>query len=46
MPEFSEMIKEYYRLRGWDAASGFPGPEKLDELNLAWVMEDLKFVEQ
>ncbi|MGW8143034.1 MAG: aldehyde ferredoxin oxidoreductase family protein [Anaerolineales bacterium] len=42
VPEFPEMIKEYYRLRGWDAMSGFPGKNKLTELNLAWVMEDLE----
>jgi aldehyde:ferredoxin oxidoreductase len=29
----SEMLPEYYRLRGWDA-NGIPTPEKLRELGL------------
>jgi len=29
----SQMLPEYYRLRGWDA-NGVPAPEKLQELGL------------
>ncbi len=30
-------LDEYYRLAGWDVASGNPTPETLERLGLAWV---------
>ena len=35
------MLDEYYEARGW-TANGIPGREKLRELNLACVAEDLE----
>jgi aldehyde:ferredoxin oxidoreductase len=33
-----ERVKDvYYRLAGWDVATGNPTPEKLDELSLGWI---------
>ncbi len=34
---FTEMLDAYYLARGWDAETGFPTQEKLDELGLDWV---------
>ncbi len=40
--ETLEMMKDaYYRLRGWDQATGIPKPEKLTELGLDYLIEDL-----
>ncbi len=39
---FEEMKDEYYQLRGWDLASGFPTETKLKELELEDVAGDLK----
>ena len=30
-------LDEYYRLAGWDAATGNPTPDTLQRLGLAWV---------
>ncbi|MDH3944396.1 MAG: aldehyde ferredoxin oxidoreductase family protein, partial [Anaerolineae bacterium] len=35
------MLSAYYRERGWDPESGYPRKEKLIELGLDWVAEDL-----
>ena len=32
--KFTNMLKEYYRLRGWDEATGLPRPETLQHLGL------------
>jgi aldehyde:ferredoxin oxidoreductase len=32
--KFTNMLKEYYRLRGWDEAAGLPQPETLHRLGL------------
>ena len=32
--KFTGMLKEYYRLRGWDEESGFPRKQTLTELDL------------
>jgi aldehyde:ferredoxin oxidoreductase len=32
-----DMLATYYQARGWDAESGMPTPEKLNELGLDWV---------
>jgi len=39
--EFEAMLDEYYQARGWDP-EGFPTEEKLKELNLADVAEQLR----
>jgi len=39
--EFQRMMAEYYELRGWDVASGFQTREKLEELDLGDVAQDL-----
>jgi aldehyde:ferredoxin oxidoreductase len=36
------MLDEYYTERGWDLATGKPGREKLAELNLGYVADELK----
>jgi len=36
------MLDEYYAERGWDLETGVLGPEKLRELGLGYVAEDLK----
>jgi hypothetical protein len=32
--KFTKMLKEYYRLRGWDEETGLPLPETLESLGL------------
>lgn len=40
--EMTEMMKDaYYQIRGWDKATGIPSPEKLKELALDDLIEDL-----
>jgi aldehyde:ferredoxin oxidoreductase len=41
-PEFEEMLAAYYAVRGWDPATGVPTRDKLHELGLEWVVEDLR----
>jgi aldehyde:ferredoxin oxidoreductase len=41
VPDFEPMLAAYYRARGWDPVSGYPGLEKLRELGLDWVARDL-----
>ena len=40
-PDLQAMLESYYEVRGWDAASGFPTPQKLRELGLEFVLESL-----
>ncbi|HEX9896986.1 MAG TPA: aldehyde ferredoxin oxidoreductase N-terminal domain-containing protein [Dehalococcoidales bacterium] len=40
--KFEEMKREYYQLRGWDAASGLQTKAKLEELNLKDVADGLE----
>jgi aldehyde:ferredoxin oxidoreductase len=40
--EFEKMREEYYQLRGWDIATGFPKKETLQTLDLSEVIEPLK----
>lgn len=35
--EFNKALDLYYRLAGWDAESGNPTPDTLEELGLGWV---------
>jgi aldehyde:ferredoxin oxidoreductase len=41
VPDFTSMMEAYYNTRGWDPITGFPCEEKLAELDLDWVSEDL-----
>jgi aldehyde:ferredoxin oxidoreductase len=41
VPDFQAMLDAYYITRGWDADNGFPTPDKLADLDLDWVIEDL-----
>jgi len=40
--ELEEMLNEYYSVRGWDISTGIPRSNKLMELGLRDVVEDLK----
>jgi aldehyde:ferredoxin oxidoreductase len=40
-PNMEVMLEEYYRYRGWDRETGRPSKEKLIELGLNQVAEDL-----
>lgn len=40
--QFESMKDEYYRLRGWDVATGLQTEAKLTELGLADVARELK----
>ena len=35
------MLDEYYAARGWDVATGAPSREKLAELNIEYVADQL-----
>jgi aldehyde:ferredoxin oxidoreductase len=41
MPDFEAMLTAYYQARGWDAATGYPNPDKLKDLGLDFVLHDL-----
>jgi aldehyde:ferredoxin oxidoreductase len=41
VPPIEAMLESYYQARGWDPLSGFPTREKLLELGLEWVAQDL-----
>lgn len=38
--EFERAKSYYYTLMGWDAHTGIPLPEKLEELDIAWAEND------
>lgn len=40
--EFKKMLKEFYALMKWDLKTGMPMREKLEELGLGYVIEDLR----
>jgi len=40
--KFAKMLSEYYELRGWDKSSGLQSKQKLVELNLGDITEDLE----
>ena len=40
--EITEMLKEYYKIRGYEQNTGFPGDKRLKELGLEEVAEELK----
>lgn len=39
--DLKEMLDEYYTVRGWDLNSGIPSREKLEELGLGYVSDQL-----
>ncbi len=39
--EIESALAEYYRICGWDAEQGWPTREKLEELDLGWVADQL-----
>ncbi|MHA2191467.1 MAG: aldehyde ferredoxin oxidoreductase family protein [Candidatus Thorarchaeota archaeon] len=41
LPDLDIMLDEYYEFRGCDKETGFPKKEKLDQLGLEFVAEDL-----
>jgi aldehyde:ferredoxin oxidoreductase len=40
--QFSTLLDAYYALRGWNCETGWPGPNKLRELDLGYVEEEMK----
>ena len=46
VPKLDKMLDTYYAARGWDPASGYPTREKLSELGLNWLINDLYPVER
>jgi aldehyde:ferredoxin oxidoreductase len=38
VPPFSEMLAEYYAVRGWDSVTGKPSKEILAKLGLEWIV--------
>jgi aldehyde:ferredoxin oxidoreductase len=41
LPDLDEMLDEYYDFRGCDRVTGFPKKERLEELDLGFVADDL-----
>ncbi len=41
IPDFENMLQDYYATRGWDSVTGFPTKEKLISLGLEWLVEDI-----
>lgn len=41
VPDLEAMLEAYYSFRGWDPLTGYPTPEKLRQLKLDFVIEDL-----
>ena len=37
--ELAIALREYYELAGWDPTSGWPTPERLQELDLGWLAQ-------
>jgi len=42
LPDLDEMLDEYYKYRGCDRETGFPMESKLKDLDLDYVVDDLK----
>ncbi|MEE8399705.1 MAG: aldehyde ferredoxin oxidoreductase C-terminal domain-containing protein, partial [Desulfobacterales bacterium] len=40
--KYEDMRDEYYRLRGWDGATGFQTAQSLEALDMDDVIEELK----
>ena len=41
LPKMEEAKHAYYKLMGWEADSGLPTSEKLQELGIGWVVDKL-----
>ncbi len=41
VPDFENMLVDYYKARGWDVETGIPTKEKLIGLGLDWLVEDI-----
>jgi len=41
VPDIEGMLEAYYLVRGWDPQTGYPTKEKLEELGLDWLEDDL-----
>ncbi len=41
MPEWEEILKEYYKIMGWDRSTGKPFPETLKKLKLESIISDI-----
>ena len=39
--KWKQMLNEYYKLHGWDQTTGNPTKERLEELNLDFVLEKI-----
>ena len=39
--KFQKMLDEYYELRGWNKVNGYPTREKLEDLDLKEVADEL-----
>jgi aldehyde:ferredoxin oxidoreductase len=39
--DLKKMLDEYYKARGWDKKTGIPSREKLEELELTYIADDL-----
>jgi len=39
--KFDEARKYFYQLMGWDSTTGVPAKEKLEELEVGWLAEEL-----
>jgi aldehyde:ferredoxin oxidoreductase len=37
--DFEQALTELYRLKGWDPSSGAPTPEKLQSLDLGYLIQ-------
>ena len=44
--EFRALLDRYYELRGWDKQTGWPIPEKLEQLGLATVAAEMGSLQQ
>jgi aldehyde:ferredoxin oxidoreductase len=42
VPDFPAMLTAYYQVRGWDPETGYPTPEKLQQLGLSWAAPSLR----
>jgi aldehyde:ferredoxin oxidoreductase len=42
LPHIANVLKEYYRLMGWDEETGKPLPETLKRLDLEYAIKEVK----
>ncbi len=46
VPDLPAMLDAYYNTRGWDPETGIPSEEKLESLELGWLVKDLDQLQQ